>query len=187
MKQAFLPLLILLSTISFSSAQENTEKQERKIVKGNIPIAQAKNNEAYISNMSEDIGSLKYDSYNKNSGTYFYNGTLPVHYYDKKGVGGTGFKLGNDGTINNKEESEVSAGYVMYSLKLNVSKGNIVYTFSNFIHHGNGLIGNGGPLEGYPECGSEKIGGIPNWDLYKKQTDGEVQKLIKRMERYFGE
>jgi hypothetical protein len=186
MKKNTLTFLFVLGTFFFVNAQTNSEIPNKKSIKGEITISQAKNNETYISNLSETTSSLKFDSFNKNATAYFYSGTLPVHYIDKKGVGGTGFKLGKDGTINNKDGEIVSAGYVTYSLTLKVSNNTLKYTFTNFIHHGNGVIGNGGPLEGYPECGSEKIGGIPNWELYKTQTDEEVQKLIKRMESYFG-
>ncbi len=155
--------------------------QEKKNIKEQITINLSKANNTFFENINDEIPQLKFLSFDKSKNTYYYTGIISVYYYSKGSLN-TSYTINKSHSITNSGNKE-NAGHFSFNFSIQI-KNNIAYLFSNeYIHFGNGVIGSGGAIEGYPECGSEKIGGIPNWELYKKQAEEETLLIIDKIKK----
>jgi hypothetical protein len=171
----FLSLQILIGLNLF--AQTPAAKEN----KGSFTINASKATEEFFKLINDEVFQVKYLNYDKTKNTYYFTGNIPLYYKDNSGVGNSGYSIGNNYAITTNAEKTESGGYFSFNLSLKISGNNVVFVFSNYVHKGTGAIGNGGPYENYPECGSEKIGGIPNWESFKKQADSESEKIIEKI------
>lgn len=166
--------ILLNLTLSAQNAKEN---------KGSFPINSAKANQEFFTNINDEVFQLKYVSVDKAKNTYYFTGNIPLYYKDHSGVGNTGFTIGSDHSISGSAEKTESGGSFAFKLSLKISDNKAAFVFSDYVHSGTGAIGNGGPYEGYPVCGSDKIGGIPNWESFKKQADTESENIVNKLKK----
>ena len=174
--------ILLLAVCCLGFQNKDGKKKE---ISGSVNVSPSKIKSETMEKINDEIYQLKYISRDSKSNTYMFSGSIAVYYTNNKGVANTGFSIGSNHAINDKQEIKENAGYFNFQLTLKNSGESLNYKFTKFMHHGNGEIGNGGDYDSYPECGSEKIGGIPNWDSYKKQSDEECENIIKKLSALF--
>ncbi|MCC6252461.1 MAG: hypothetical protein IT238_08375 [Bacteroidia bacterium] len=179
MKNLFFTTLLMLC--GFVALAQNDQKTTPKVIEGEFAINHSKATEGFFKEINDEIYQLKYIDYDKSKNTYYLSGSVSVYYKDTRGVANSGFTIGNDHAITSNSEKTESGGYFMFNLAIKINGNKAQYTYSNFVHRGTGPIGNGGPIEGYPECGSEKIGGIPNWNSFKQQADTECERIANKL------
>jgi hypothetical protein len=176
-KIAFLTLQLLL----FLSINVYAQTPAAKENKGSFPVNFAKATEDFFTRINDEVFQLKYVNHDKAKNTYYFTGNIPLFYKDNNGVGNSGFTIGNNYAITDNAEKTESGGYFAFDLSIKITGSNATFIFSHYIHKGTGAIGNGGQIEGYPECGSDRIGGIPKWDSFKKQADTESENIVNKL------